>query len=753
YDAYRRLIQMFGKTAKGVDGERFEEVLEQTRQTAGVAEDSELDAPHLETVVERFLEIYKRETGEEFPRDPLTQLRAAIEAVFRSWNGARAIAYRHHEGIRDDLGTAVNIQAMVFGNMGEGSGTGVAFTRDPNTGRRELYGDYLPDAQGEDVVAGIRTTLPIQSLRELAPSAWEDLSGYAEKLERHYRDVQDVEFTIQRGRLWMLQTRTAKRTGEAAVNAAVDMVEEGLITRQEAILRVQPGQLEQLLHPRVDPTAGTTPLATGVPASPGAATGLAVFDPDLAQRWGNEGKRVILVRVSTSPEDVHGMIAAQGVLTSTGGTLSHAAVVARGMGKPCIVGAAEVAVDVHARALTAGGTTLREGEEVTIDGTTGDVYAGSVPTLVPAPSPKLRTLLTWADAFSTLQVWANADYPRDARKALENGARGIGLCRTEHMFMEEDRLPVVRAMIMARTRPEREKELEKLLPMQRNDFLGILETMEGKPVVIRLIDPPLHEFLPDPDELLTEVVTLRVTGEDPSRLRRLEQVLQRVRELREANPMLGLRGCRLGIVFPEITRMQVRAIMEAACELRLRGVDVRPEIMIPLAGTEAELKVAKRELEPVAEAVQTEKGIRVPYKFGTMVEVPRAALTAGELARQAEFFSFGTNDLSQTTFGYSRDDAERKFIVRYLQLGILPSNPFETLDPAVVRLMRIAVAEGRATRPELEVGICGEHGGDPASIRACHALGLDYVSCSPFRVPVARLAAAQAALSPTAETL
>lgn len=747
FDAYRRLIQMFGKTARGIDGALFEDALERVRRGAHVKLDSELDAAHLEAVVERYLEIYSRETGEEFPRDPRVQLRVAIEAVFRSWNSARAIAYRRHEGIPDDLGTAVNVQAMVFGNLGEGSGTGVAFTRDPNTGRRELYGDYLPDAQGEDVVAGIRATRPIQELRELAPTAWEDLNRYAEQLERHYRDIQDVEFTIEQGRLWMLQTRTAKRTGEAAVNAAVDMAAEGLITRREAVLRVEPDQLQQILHPRVDPSGGAVPLATGVAASPGAATGLAVFDPDTAERWGTDGKRVILVRVATSPEDVHGLIAAQGVLTSTGGTLSHAAVVARGMGKPCIVGAGDVVVDVHGRTLTAAGRTLRQGDEITIDGTTGDVYAGSVPTITPAPSPKLQTLLGWADSFSSLQVWANADYPRDARKALENGARGVGLCRTEHMFMEEERLPVVQAMILARTRPERERELAKLLPMQREDFLGILETMQGKPVVIRLIDPPLHEFLPDHDELLTEVTTLRVTGDDPARLERLEPVLQRVRELSEANPMLGLRGCRLGILYPEITRMQVRAIMEAACELRLRGVDVRPEIMIPLAGTEAELRVTRAELEPVAEAVQKEKGIHVPYRFGTMIEVPRAALTAGEIARQAEFFSFGTNDLSQTTFGYSRDDAERKFIVRYLQLGILAANPFETLDPAVVRLMRMAVEEGRATRPDLEAGICGEHGGDPASIRFCHQLGLNYVSCSPFRVPVARLAAAQAALT------
>ncbi len=746
-DAYRRLIQMFGKTAKGVSGELFEQALTHEREQAGVKVDSELNAPHLERLVERFLEIYERAAGEQFPQAPETQLREAVEAVFGSWNSDRAIAYRHHEGIADDLGTAVNVQAMVFGNLGDDSGTGVAFTRDPNTGRRELYGDYLPNAQGEDVVAGTRSTLPISALAELSPTTYKQLVETANKLEGHYRDVQDVEFTIERGRLWMLQTRSAKRTGEAAVNAAVDMAGEGLITREEAVARVEPWQLEQLLHPRIDPNAGAVPLATGVPAAPGAASGQAVFDPDTAEEWGKSGKAVILVRVATSPDDVHGMIYARGVLTSTGGTLSHAAVVARGMGRPCIVGASDIAVDLHGRTLTADGRTIREGEEITIDGTTGAVYAGSVPTVPPHASTKLQTLLGWADGFRRLEVWANADYPRDARTAVANGAQGIGLCRTEHMFMEEDRLPIVQAMILARSAAERERELARLLPIQREDFRGILREMQGRPVVIRLIDPPLHEFLPHYEDLLAESVELRVTGKKPRRLKQLESLLQRVSELREANPMMGLRGCRLGILFPEITRMQVRAIIEAACEVRLEGVDVRPEIMVPLVGTGAELRVERADLEPVVEAVQAEKGVRVDYRLGTMIELPRAALVAGEIARDAEFFSFGTNDLTQMTFGYSRDDAERAFLVKYLERGILPSNPFDTLDPAVVRLMRLAVAEGRQARPDLVIGICGEHGGDPASIRYCHELGLDYVSCSPFRVPVARLAAAQAALA------
>ena len=744
-DAYRRFIQMFGKIVKGIDGDLFEEALTEAKKRAGVKSDPELKPNQLRELVEEFKAIYRRDTGEDFPEDPEAQLRAAIEAVFASWNTDRAVAYRRMEKIPDDLGTAVNVQMMAFGNMGDDSGTGVAFTRNPITGEKELYGDYLANAQGEDVVAGIRSTEPISALSRRLPEVGRQFQQYAEKLEAHYRDVQDLEFTVERGKLYMLQTRSAKRTGEAAVNIAVDMVNEGLITREDAVARVEPRQLEQLIHPRVDPSANSDPIGKGVPASPGAATGQAVFDADTAEEWGRAGKSVILVRVETNPNDVHGMIEARGILTSTGGTASHAALVARGMGRPCIVGASSINVDVKKQQFSVNGTTVRQGEEITLDGTTGNVYLGRVPTIEPRPSTNFQTLLSWADEIRRLEVWANADYPRDAEKARENGAQGIGLCRTEHMFMEEDRLPIVRAMIMATTTEERERHLARLLPIQRGDFQGILRAMHGLPVVIRLIDPPLHEFLPNYEELVAETTELRVSGRDPRKLGELEEVKARVEQLREANPMLGLRGVRLSILYPEITRMQVRAIMEAACDLKREGVDARPEIMIPLVGMLTELQAVKTELEPVAESVQREKAVRVEYKFGTMIEVPRAALVAGEIAVDAEFFSFGTNDLTQTTFGFSRDDAEGKFIVRYLDQRILKVNPFETIDRAGVgRLMELAVKEGRATRPDLEIGICGEHGGDPDSIHTCHELGLNYVSCSPYRVPVARLAAAQA---------
>jgi len=752
-DARRRFIQMFGKTVMGIDGEKFEHALSEAKKRAGVKTDPELKPADLRKLVARFLAIYKDATGHEFPSDPVAQLRAAIEAVFKSWNTDRAKTYRRIERISDDLGTAVNVQMMVFGNMGPTSGTGVAFTRNPITGKRELYGDYLVNAQGEDVVAGVRDTEPISALKRRLPKVYTEFEGYARKLEKHYKDVQDLEFTVERGKLWMLQTRSAKRTGEAAVRIAVDMVSEGLITRKEAVARVEPRQLEQLLFPRVDPSAKVQALTRGVPASPGAATGQAVFDADTAQEWGKQGKAVILVRVETNPNDVHGMVEAKGILTQTGGTASHAALVARGMGRPCIVGASKVMVNLSTRSFSVDGVTVKEGDEITIDGLTGDVYLGRVPTIDPKPlskHPQANAILSWADGIRRLEVWANADYPRDATKARENGAQGVGLCRTEHMFMEQDRLPIVQAMIMATTTKEREKQLDLLLPIQRSDFNGILSVMKGLPVVIRLIDPPLHEFLPNRDVLVSEIATLKATGKKPAELKRLEKILARVEELHEANPMLGLRGVRLSVLFPEITRMQVRAIMEAAADLRKKKVDARPEIMIPLVGTLAEMSAVHRELKPVAELVQKEKGVRVPYKFGTMIEIPRAALTAGEIATEAEFFSFGTNDLTQMTFGFSRDDAERHFIVRYLETKILPRNPFETIDEkGVGRLMELAVREGRKTRPKLEVGICGEHGGDPDSIHLCHRIGLDYVSCSPFRVPIARLAAAQAALGDT----
>ncbi|MEO8744065.1 MAG: pyruvate, phosphate dikinase [Candidatus Dormiibacterota bacterium] len=749
-DARRRFIQMFGKTVKGIDGDRFEHALRQARKEARVKTDPELTPPHLRKLVARYLAIYKEETHHDFPADPVEQLREAIDAVFRSWNTDRAKTYRKLERIPDDLGTAVNVQMMVFGNMGKSSGTGVAFTRNPISGKKELYGDYLTNAQGEDVVAGVRDTEPIKALKRHMPKVYAEFDRYARQLEKHYKDVQDIEFTIERGKLYMLQTRSAKRTGEAAVNIAVDMVGERLITKKEAVARVEPRQLEQLLFPRVDPNAKVTPIAKGVPASPGAASGGAVFDADTAVVWGKQGKAVILVRVETNPNDVHGMVEAKGILTQTGGTASHAALVARGMGRPCIVGASSIDVDARKRVFSANGTTIKEGDEITIDGTTGEVYVGTVPTIEAQSLNKHKAasaILRWADELRRLQVWANADYPRDAIKARENGAQGVGLCRTEHMFMEEDRLPIVQAMIMARTTEAREVELAKLLPIQRGDFTGIFEAMAGLPVIIRLIDPPLHEFLPSLEELIRDTTELKATGKNPAKLKRLEKVMARVEELHEANPMLGLRGVRLSILFPEITRMQVRAIMEAACNLRKKKVDARPEIMIPLVGTVAEMHFMHQELKPVADKVQKEKGVRVPYKFGTMIEIPRAALNAGEIAREAEFFSFGTNDLTQMTFGYSRDDAERHFIVRYLEQKILPRNPFETIDEnGVGRLMAIAVKEGRATRPRMEIGICGEHGGDPDSIHLCHRLGLNYVSCSPFRVPVARLAAAQAAI-------
>jgi pyruvate,orthophosphate dikinase len=755
-DARRRFIQMFGKTVMGIDGDKFEHALQVAKKKAGVKTDPELKPAELRQLVQRFLDIYKDATGHAFPDDPVTQLRAAIEAVFKSWNTERAKTYRRMERIPDDLGTAVNVQLMVFGNMGRSSGTGVAFTRNPITGKKELYGDYLTNAQGEDVVAGVRDTEPIKALKRHMPKVYAEFEGYARKLEKHYKDVQDLEFTIERGKLYMLQTRSAKRTGEAAVNIAVDMVEERLITKKEAVARIEPRQLEQLLFPRVDPNAKVQALAKGVPASPGAASGEAVFDADTAAEWGKKGKAVILVRVETNPNDVHGMVEAKGILTQTGGTASHAALVARGMGRPCIVGASAISVDVRKRQFSAGGTVIKEGDQITIDGTTGEVYVGNVPTIEARSlnkHPAASAILRWADGFRRLQVWANADYPRDAIKARENGAQGVGLCRTEHMFMEQDRLPIVQAMIMATTTEDREKQLALLLPIQRSDFEGIFKEMAGLPVIIRLIDPPLHEFLPSLEELIRETTRLKVTGETPAKLKRLEKVMARVEELHEANPMLGLRGVRLSILFPEITRMQVRAIMEAACDLRKRKIDARPEIMIPLAGTLAELRVVHQELRPVVEKVQKEKGVRVPYKFGTMIEIPRAALTAGEIATEAEFFSFGTNDLTQTTFGYSRDDAERHFIVKYLERKILPRNPFETIDVnGVGRLMGIAVAEGRKTRPKMEIGICGEHGGDPESIHLCHSLGLNYVSCSPFRVPVARLAAAQAAIGDSASS-
>ncbi len=747
YDAYRRFIQLFGKIVLGVPGELFDKAFEEYKEKVGAHYDTDLTAEHLKEIVSIFKDIVKRETGKDFPQDPLEQLRLAIGAVFNSWNNKRAIDYRNYHKIPHNLGTAVNVVTMVFGNMGFDSGTGVAFTRDPATGEKKFFGEFLFNAQGEDVVAGIRTPLKIDELKEKMPAVYDQLVEIAKKLENYYRDMQDIEFTVERGKLWMLQTRSGKRTAQAAVKIAVDMAEEGIITKEEAVLRVEPNQINQLLHRQIDPSAKVTVIAKGLNASPGAATGKAVFDAETAKEWAQNGEKVILVRPETNPDDVGGMLASEGILTARGGATSHAAVVARGIGKPCVVGAESIKIDLEKRLFNVNSYTVKEGDVITINGTTGEVILGEVPLIEPELTPELQKLLSWADEFKRLQNWANADYPRDAQKAKEYGAQGIGLCRTEHMFFEADRLPIVRQMILARTPEERKAALDKLLPIQKEDFKGILKVMDGLPVIIRLLDPPLHEFLPRYEELLAEVIELRVTGKDPKALAEKEELLKRVEEMREANPMLGLRGCRLGITRPEINEMQVRAIFEAACELKKEGYNPKPEVMIPLVGHVNELKVVREQLEAVAKKVMEEQGVTVDYKFGTMIEVPRAALTAGEIAEYAQFFSFGTNDLTQMTFGYSRDDAEGKFLFVYLEKGILPNDPFQTLDiKGVGRLMEIAVKEGRATRPDLEVGICGEHGGDPDSIMFAHEIGLNYVSCSPFRVPVARLAAAHAAL-------
>lgn len=747
YDAYRRFIQMFGKIVLGVDGRKFEEIFEGEKEKVGAKFDTDLNASHLKEIVRKFKELVKKETNQDFPSDPIKQLELAIRAVFASWQNKRAVEYRRFYKIPDYLGTAVNVVTMVFGNIGEDSGTGVAFTRDPSTGERRLFGEFLFNAQGEDVVAGIRTPLKIDDLNRRYPEIYKKLVEIAEKLERHYRDMQDIEFTVERGKLYMLQTRAGKRTAQAAVKIAVDMVVEGLIKKEEALLRIEPSHIEQLLHKQVDPKAKVTIIAKGLNASPGAAVGKVVFDSERAKEMGEAGEKVILVRPETSPDDVGGIIASQGVLTSRGGVTSHAAVVTRGLGKPAVVGCEAIKIDTEARCFEANGTVVKEGDLITINGTTGEVILGEAPLIEPKMSPELLAILSFADEVKKLQNWANADYPRDAKKARELGAQGIGLCRTEHMFFERDRLPLVHEMILAKTKEERRKPLEKLLEIQKNDFKQILEVMDGLPVIIRLLDPPLHEFLPKYEKLLEEVIELRLKGTDPETLKKKEELLKRVEGMREANPMMGLRGCRLGITHPDINEMQVRAIFEAACELKREGKDPRPEVMIPLVGHVNELKVIREQLEKVAHEVMQKRGVDVKYKFGTMIEVPRAALTADEIAEYAEFFSFGTNDLTQMVYAYSRDDAEGRFLFQYVERGILEADPFQKLDrKGVGKLMKIAVELGRSKRPDLEIGICGEHGGDPSSIEFCHELGLNYVSCSPFRIPVARLAAAHAAI-------
>ncbi len=772
YDAYRRFITMFSDIVMGLGREHFEELLVELKGKEGVATDAEVSLEGMKGLVERYKALYREHLGTDFPTAPYEQLRLAIGAVFDSWNSERAVAYRELNGIPHDWGTGVNVCAMVFGNMGAKSGTGVAFTRNPATGEKHLYGEYLENAQGEDVVAGIRTPLTIDQLHEVMPDIYAQFSQVAQQLEKHYRDMQDMEFTVEQGKLWMLQTRTGKRTAAAAVKVAVDLVHEGLITKEEALMRVDPNVVDQLLHPSFDPVAKQEAeergdlLAKGLNASPGAATGAVVFDARQATALARQGKALILVRPETSPDDVPGMLASKGVLTQHGGMTSHAAVVARGNNLPGVAGCEGIIVDAEQKRFTVreSGRVVVEGDIISIDGGTGEVFWGEIPTkeVVYEKQENLVELLGWADEVRKLGVRTNADYPKDAQRARELGAEGIGLCRTEHMFFDERARDAVVRMILAETDEERQAALDEMLPFQEQDFEGIFEAMDGLPVIMRLIDPPMHEFLPSREELIEEVARLRCTAPDAPELAEKEEMLQVVNSLWEVNPMMGLRGCRAGIMYKGLTEMQTRAYFQAACRCAKRGVKVIPEVMIPLVGHVNELRLEREKLEKVAQQVMEEEGVEVDYKFGTMIEIPRAALTAGEIAQHADFFSFGTNDLTQMTFGYSRDDAEGKFLMAYVdgietgevdeegepvRFKILEANPFQTLDQVGVgRLVRIGVEEGKAATPDLEVGICGEHGGDPASIDFCHRVGLDYVSCSPYRVPIARLAAAQATI-------
>jgi pyruvate,orthophosphate dikinase len=755
YDSYRRLISMFGRTVKDIPHHLFEDVLTEFKTRTEGGRDTDLTVDMLKDLVVEYKRIYKEQLGEEFPEDPWDQLSQGIEAVFNSWFGPNAATYRRIHKLSDDWGTAVNVVTMVFGNMGDDSGTGVAFTRDPNTGEHKLYGEYLMNAQGEDVVAGIRTPLKIAEMERAQPAIYQQFLEVAQMLEKHYRDMQDLEFTIERGKLWMLQTRSGKRTARASIKIAVDMVNEDLITKPEAINRVTPDQVDAMLHPMFDPDAKLAAieredlLAIGLNASPGAATGIAIFDSNRAEAQANAGADVILVRPETSPDDVGGMLSSRGVLTQHGGATSHAAVVARGNNLPCVVGCEELSISIERRRFTVNGRTINEGDTISIDGTTGEVFAVAIPTIDPDyhREVELATLLEWADEIRRLGVYTNADYPRDAKRARELGAEGIGLCRTEHMFFEEDRRPFVVAMIMSKSDEARQGYLDKLLPFQREDFEGIFEAMDGLPVIIRLIDPPMHEFLPGRLELTEEVTRLRCTGENPEELEEKEKLLEVVESFWEVNPMMGLRGCRVGLMYPGITEMQVRAIFQAGCRQAKKGISVHAEIMIPLVSHVNELNLERTKLERVAKETMAEEGIEIDYKFGTMIETPRAAVTAGDLAEHAEFFSFGTNDLTQMSFGFSRDDAEGKFLLNYVERKILPANPFQSLDQGGVGiLVDMAVKAGRKARPDIELGICGEHGGDADSIDFFHRVGLAYVSCSPYRVPVARLAAAQAML-------
>jgi pyruvate,orthophosphate dikinase len=776
YDSYRRLVMMFGATVLGIDDEKFDHPMDEMKHARGVKLDTDLSAADMKELGEIFKAVIKRETGQDFPQDVYEQLKACAMAVFRSATGHKAKTYAKQMGWKNTLPTAVNVCTMVFGNMGEDSATGVAFTRDPSTGAKAMLGEYLINAQGEDVVAGIRTPQPIANMAKEMPKAYKQFMSVTSMLEKKYQNMQDVEFTIEQGTLYMLQTRNGKRTAKSAIKIAVDMAKEKLISKEEAVKRVTPGDVDFLMHPQFDEAQYKSAkkdgraLANGVNASPGAAVGMLAFDADLAEKWKAEGKDVILLRPETKPDDVHGMVASKGILTARGGATSHAAVVARQFGIPAVCGADSLQIDMNGRTVTSNGQTLKEGDWVSIDGAKGEAITGQIPMVTPKfeEQEDLVTLLKWADEVSAknsrktaagkatrgLQVWANADYPKDAERARNFGAQGIGLCRTEHMFFEEERLPIVQRMILAKDDATRQSAIDELLPFQRNDFVGLFKAMTGLPVIIRLIDPPLHEFLPAMDELIKETSALNtkrqyemLSGGEQADLSKKEELLTAVTQMHEQNPMMGLRGIRLGIMMPGLIQMQVRAIFEAACNAKKEGYDPIPEVMIPLTGHVNELNKVQPVLEQVAKAVMAEKGVKVKYKFGTMIEIPRAAATAAEIANVAQFFSFGTNDLTQMTFGYSRDDAERGFLLKYVEDGILEKNPFQSLDQVGVgRLMTMAINDGRGARPELEVGICGEHGGDPDSIDFCYRAGNNYVSCSPFRVPVARLAAAHAAL-------
>ncbi len=758
YDSYRRFIQMFGDVVMGIGDEKFERILDKYKRLIGKnAQDTDLGVIDLQKIIADYKALYEKEIGALFPQDPFKQLFLSIEAVFKSWNNKRAITYRRISNI-PDFGTAVNIQAMVFGNKGWNSGTGVAFTRDPSTGENKKFGEYLTNAQGEDVVAGIRTPKKFEEMKEEFPEIYEEISATMDKLEKHYRDMQDIEFTIEDGKLKILQTRSGKRTPSAAVKIAIDMVKEGLITKEQAIMRIDPKKIPKLLFKSIDENSMVHVLAHGINASPGAVSGKAIFDSDRAEELANQDqKAIILVRPQTKPEDIHGLYAASGVLTQFGGKTSHAAVVARGMGKPAVVGAQDVEIDEEMREFRVGEMVVKEGDWITIDGTLGRVIQGKVNLIEPEIKGEFLEFLEIADDIRTMGVRANADTPEDARKAIEFGAQGIGLTRTEHMFMAQERLPVVQKMIMARTKEERQEALDKILPMQKGDFLEIFKIMEGKPVTIRLLDPPLHEFLPELSTVLLENQELKMTNAlsksllniNPleNEIAKKRKVISLIRSLSEVNPMMGLRGVRLGVVWPEINEMQVKAIFQAACELKQQGVNVIPEVMIPLVGMLSELQLVKNQLLEIAEEIIKDSGVELEYKFGTMIEIPRAALIADEIAIEAEFFSFGTNDLTQLTYGFSRDDAEGKFIPVYLNKEILKHNPFEILDQeGVGKLMKMAIKLGKQTRPDLKIGICGEHGGEPSSIKFAHSIGLDYVSCSPFSIPVARIAAAQAVI-------